>query len=177
MSQAKRQMMLLGVMLAMGAIAVVWQVNWMRQQREQARYAAEDLFACQKIAESIASLREQPAVASEKDMGVQALGRRIETASRQAHLSGSFLEGVFPQSPRRLGDTPYVTKPTELRLRGVAFRPLLIFLYHLTDESGLDVRAIRLSSPRGDAADDVWDTEVTLSYMIYSPSSRTDRDY
>jgi len=51
-------------------------------------------------------------------MGIKELGQRIEAAGRRAEFGGDALEGVYPQSARRVGDSPYLQKPTTLALGG-----------------------------------------------------------
>ncbi len=170
MSPQKRQAVLVGVMLAMLAIAAAWSTTEMLAARELARRSAADLAACERIAADIRRLRQGPKVASAEAMGVQELGKRIEAASRTAGLSTSALVGVYPQGPRRVGDTPYLRKPTSLSFRNVPLPQLASFLYHLSDGSGLNVRDLRLRTPRGEGGGDLWDAEATLTYLIYSPA-------
>ncbi len=176
MTAHARQAILIAVMLAMLVIAAAWNVLWMLDQRETALGAARDLADCKVLAGEIRALRDAPAVAAAEAMGVQELGRRIEAASRQVGLGKDALEGVLPQAPRRLGNTPYVQKPTVLAIRGVTLRQAALFLHHLTAESGLSVRDLRLRIPHGDVPRDVWDAEATLTYLMYVPTATAARD-
>lgn len=176
MTAETRRAILIGVMLAMLVIAAAWNVLWMLEQRETARRAAQDLADCKALAGRIKALRDAPAVASVEVMGVQELGQRIEAASRRAGLAQDALEGVLPQSPRRVGNTPYVRKPTVLTLRGVTLHQVAMFLHHLTADSELSVRDLRLRIPHGDAPRDVWDAETTLTYLMYVPTATAARD-
>ncbi len=169
----RRLAVLLGLMVTTLAVVALWNVRWMAEQRRAARFAMADLRACEQLADRIASLRLEPIVAASQDMGIQELGERIEQAQQRARMTGPALEGVFPQAARRVGDTPYMVKPTALSLRGVTLTQLCTFLYHLTHESGLNVRDLRLRSPRGDVSADQWDAEATLTYLIYSPPAAT----
>lgn len=175
MTPLKRQFILIGLMLLLLAMAAVWSTNTMIAESESARSAAEDIASCKVLAATIESLREKPAIASVSAMGVQELGERIEAASRQAQLPPSSLEGVFPQASRRVGDSAYLSKPTSLSLRGVTLEQLVTLLFHLTDGSGLSARDLRLRTPHGGAPSNIWDADVTLSYLVYSPPTRTRR--
>ncbi len=172
MSQQKRQAVLVGIMLVLLAAAAVWSYGWMRDQRQGARLAREELIECRRLVREIEALKAKPAMASAEAMGIQKLGRRIESASRQANFEGAPLEGVFPQSARRVADSPYLRKPTALALRGVTFRQFVTFVYHLTDQSGLSVRDLRLRTPHGDGPRHLWDAEATVTYLIYEPPSQ-----
>jgi hypothetical protein len=169
MNPRKRQAILVGVMMAMLAIAAVWSLGRMFEQRRSARRAATDLAAVTAMAQRMKGLRDQPAVASAQDMGVRELGTRIDEASGKAGLPRNALRSVDPRSARPVGDTPYLQKPTTLELQGVSLTQLASFLYHLTSEPGLVVRDLRIRSPRRDDVGSQWNAEATLTYLIYSP--------
>jgi hypothetical protein len=105
-------------------------------------------------------------------MGSQELGQRTEAALQKAQVAATALEGVYPQTVRPVGDSPYLQKPTVLALKGVTLRQLTSFLVALTDGSGLTVKDLRLRIPHGDAARDLWDAEVTLTCLIYEPPAK-----
>ncbi len=169
MSEAKRKIVLITAMLVMLGGAAAWSFGWMLEQRELARLDAEDLAACRQLAESIAKLRQQPAVAASEAMDVQELGTRITVASQQAGLADQ-LQGVFPQPVRRMGDSPYVQKSTTLSLRGVSLVQIATFLHHLTLDSGLNVRDLRISSKDAGPGGSLWDAEADVAYLIYQPT-------
>lgn len=176
MMSPKQQATLVCMVLAMLALTATWSVRAMMTRRAAALIAADDLGECGRLAASIESLRDKPKIASAQDMGIELLGQRIAAASQQAKLDPQSLEGVYPQGPRRLGNTPYVQKPTTLTLRNVKLPQLAAFLYHLTEgESGLNVRDLRLRVPRGDSPSDVWDAEATITCLIYQPPADTHR--
>jgi hypothetical protein len=170
MDPLKRHAILFGLLAAGLAACAAWNVHWMLGERRSARRATEDLAACRDLARAIQSLRAKPRVAATEGGDVQELGERIEAASRRAGLEASVLVGRFPQAPRRVGDSPYLAKPTTLALRGVTLARLATFLYHLADGSGLTVRDLRLRGPHGDAPRDVWDAEATVTSLVYAPA-------
>ena len=141
----------------------------MAHARAEAQAAGDDLAACRELAGAIEKLRDQPAIAAANAMGTQELGQRIEAAARQAEISPAALEGVFPQTARRVGDSLYLSKPTTLTLRGVALPPLATFLFNLTNESGLMVRDLRLHAPRDESGTGLWDAEATVTALVYAP--------
>jgi hypothetical protein len=170
MTAPRRQGILVGLMLAMLAGLAAWNVEWMLGQRSSAQQAANDLAECEHLAAGIKLLRDKPAVASTEAMGVQELGKRLEAASGKAAIAQSSVRGVSPQNAHRVGDSPYLVKPTALALKGVSLSQVATFLYHLTSDAGLSVRDLRLRAGRADDAGGVWDAEVTLTYLIYSPA-------
>lgn len=148
----------------------------MLDRRAGAQIAANELVQCNELAKAITSLRDQPSVVSNEEMGVRQLGERIKAATEHADFDGAALEGIFPQAARRVGNTPYLSKPTSLSLRGVSLAQLAAFLLHVSDGSGLTVRDIRLRAPRSEATTHLWDAELTLSYLIYSPPPTARRE-
>lgn len=176
MSGQSRPAILVGLMLAL-LFAFAWQsTTWMLNQQSSARYAREDLLECERLASTIESLRTQPAVAAVEDMGAQELGQRIEAASRLAQVGPGAIERVSPQAGRRVGDSPYLAKPTQIVLRGVTLSQATTLLFHLTDNTGLTVKDIRLRTPHGEAANQFWMAEATLTYLIYAPTTPARRD-
>ena len=148
----------------------------MAQQREEARLASNNLAACREMAHEIVSLRDKHVAAPNEDAGIQELGKRIEHASQKAGLDGKAIKGIFPQTALPLADSTFSQKPTSLALQGVSLSKLASFLYYLTDGSELNVHALRLLSPRGGAADNLWDAEATVTYLICSPAGKARSD-
>jgi hypothetical protein len=172
---SKRHAILLGATGLIVLAAAISSLNWMWQQCEAAQVAADETAACRQLASTIESLRAAPKVASTGDQGIEELGARIKAAMLQAGLSEAALEGVFPQSARRLGDSPYLQKPVALALRGVSLDQLATFLYHLTEGSALSVRDLRLRTPHSDVARNLWDADATLTCLQYDPSGKPSR--
>ncbi len=169
MIQLKRSARMIALVVVALAVAAGLNLEWMIAQRAEARGALEDLERCRQLVGQIASLRDIPTVASTETMGVQELGDRIQRALRLAQLEASAIEGIYPQSARRVGDSPYLLKPTQIVFRGVTLPQLTTFLYHMNDDTGMNVSHLNLSTPRSDATDARWDADATLTYLIFSP--------
>ncbi len=168
-----QQLLSYGVVFAvMLSLAAGWSVNWALEQKQKARIAAKDVARCEQLVQSIMRLRGKPTVAMTEAMEVQELGQRIESASSKAQLPNAALEGVFPQPPGRVEGSPYLQKPTSLVMRGVSLPQLTTFLHDLTNDTGMNVRDLRLRTPHGQVDDHIWDAEATLTYLIYSPASK-----
>lgn len=165
----RRRAYLAGLLVVVLALLAAWSYDWMNEQKQRAQQASVDLAGSRLLAASIQSLRQQPTIAAAEDMGIQQLGSLIEAALGKSQLKADALEGVIPQSTRRLGNSPYEVKPTSLVLREVTLGQLASFLYHLTQDTGLTVREMRIRAPHGDTSGNTWDAEATLTYLIYSP--------
>jgi HPt (histidine-containing phosphotransfer) domain-containing protein len=160
--------------LAMGFLAVVLWCLWQFQKNQSAAMnAARDLEACVNAASRIHTLRQRPSLAGLEQLQSTELSRRIEQATRSANIDPArSLLRIVPESPRRLGDSPYKEAPTQVSLRQVTMQQLIGFLYTLTpSDSGLQARSLRLSVPRQTDSSDDWEVEATITYLIYSPQS------
>jgi len=151
---------------------VAWTLGWMLEQRQLAQDAADDLATCRRLVVEIESLRQKPTLAVTEGTDVRELGEKIQAASLQAGLSDGAVQSILPQAARPLGDSHYAQKPTSLTMRSVSLPQLAAFLYYLTYEPGLTVRDMRVRSQQGDSAQNVWDADVTIMYLVYSPPSK-----
>lgn len=172
MSDQKRQVVLVGVMLVLLLLAVGWSGKGMLDQRTAAQASAADLARCKQIAANIEALRDQDAVASTDDNTAQleaSLAQQIDAAASRVGLAGDWRRGIDHKLPRRVGDSPYLRKPAVLLTRGLTLTQLTALLHELTDDSPLTVSELRLNTPNGEPAGDRWDADVTLTYLIYAP--------
>jgi type II secretory pathway component PulM len=172
MSPSRRKSVLAGLLLVLLAGAAFWSLDWMSQCRQGAAQAAADLLQSRALAAGIAALASRPTVAASQPISANDLGRKIQASAGQAGLGESAIREISPQPQRRVGDSAYVQKPTAMNIRGVTLTQLATFLYHLTLEPGLTVSELRLRAPRGEAAADAWDAEVTVSCVVYSPVAK-----
>lgn len=164
--------------------AVAWCCMRLTDARASASAAAQDLADCRALAARIESLRRLPAVAGTAELGASDLSRQIEQAARVAEFPEDSVERIEPEPARRVGETNYREVATQVRLRHVTLRQVFTFLHALCSTadtpsmaanaagrsaSGLRLRNIRLSAPRGEETADRWTVESTLTYMVYSP--------
>lgn len=177
MNPRKRQAILVGVMLVLLAITALWSWGRYAAARDRAAAARESTAAVEALAESIEGLRRQPT------MGVQALAdtqltAMLEASARAAGFDPeSVILSIRPQPDRRVENTPYRQKTTELRLQRLTLRQLVRFLYDLSSRNpGLRVDGLQLSSPAGEGPAATWTVDpLTLSYLIYAPQGPADR--
>lgn len=100
------------------------------------------------------------------------LSSRLEAALAKADLAAEDLVRVSAETARRLGDTAYLERETQLTLRDVSLRQVIVFLTTLAAEgSGLSVSSIRLTASRGVGTEGDWAAELAVSYLVYSPRS------
>jgi len=166
-----RTRLVMGTLIGILALTSLAAAVHARSLARQAQVAAADMPACSQLASSIQGLRQRPRKIESQQVEQPQLAKRIETAGTLAGIPLSAFSRIDPESPRRLGDTAYQEMPTQLSLRSVNLRQLVNLLYNLfTDDLNLNVKQIRLSAPRTTEAQDLWNAEVTLTYLIYSPN-------
>jgi hypothetical protein len=171
MTPTKRWFIGVGVLTGLLLLTALWSVSWMLAQRAEAQHAAADLQATSTLAAQITGLKAEPKIAAaDEARGIQQLDPKIELALKAAGLPRRpTIDGIFPQAAREVGDLPYQVKPTAVSIRRVSLGQLAKFLYYLSDDTGLNVRDLRMRTARsGDARQ--WDAEVVLTYLIYVPS-------
>jgi hypothetical protein len=184
---AKSRMMA-GVIAVALVAAVAWCSMRLADARASASAAGQDLADCRALAARIESLRRLPAVAGAVELGAADLSRQIERAAKVADFPEGSVERIEPEPARRVGETNYSEVATQVRLRRVTLRQVFTFLHALCaadatpsatpangagrSASGLRLRSIRLSAPRGEENADRWTVESTLTYMVYSPRGK-----
>jgi hypothetical protein len=184
---ARRDRLVLAVLVAGGLLALLWSGSRLSDSRRSAAGAAGDLGACRDLAMRVEALRRRPAVAEGHGLGESDLHRRIAAAAGVAELPAESLGRIESEPSRRVGETPYREDATRVYLHRVTLRQLFTFLHALAAGragdpagtagaaaaapagSGLRVKSIRLSAPRGEEAGDRWAVETTLAYLVYDP--------
>jgi hypothetical protein len=164
-------MMLAALMLLLLVLGAGWATNRLFQQRQAAFSAAAALAEARALAGEIERFRGRSSVAAGQAIGEGEMGEQIEAAASAAGLTGGWLDLVDHRQAERIGQSPFLEKPTTLRIDRVNLRQLLHFLHRLTAGTGFTLRELRLASPyhAGDAAD-LWDAEATVTYLIYEPA-------
>ena len=87
---------------------------------------------------------------------------------KKASLPPAVLASVKHQPPKPLGDSPYHLRLTTLTFRGITLQQLTSFLYDLTDGTPWTVRDLQLRAAGAKGAENRWDAEATLSFLIYA---------
>lgn len=177
MSTERRQTILVSIMLVLLICAAGWAMLDALEQRARAQRAADQLALSEALAEQIRRLREQPKVATSQEIGTRQLGRKISLAAEAAGLGTGSIQGVTPRPARRVGRSDYMAKPTTLKLQGVSLGQMAMFLYHISSDSNLTVRDLRLEGRRASPGqtDRLWNGQATITYLIYSPATADSR--
>ena len=167
----QRRAFTLGMLMLAGlAGAAAWAWSQFAESRDNAQAAVEDLNACRHLASALETLRRRPNLAGAEEMQLAVLAQQIESAARSASLPPSSITRIWPEPARRMGETVYKEKPTQIAVKSVSMRQLVTFLHNLSaGASGLSVSSLRLMAPRGQDNQDVWSVEATVNYLIYSP--------
>ena len=167
--------MLLSVLAALLLLSAAWGYRDMTSRRASAVRAEDDLAECRALAGQIRQVRDQPALAGERERGSSETNALIEKAAKAAGITDANSIGrITPGSPRPVANAPYKEQATEVLLKRVTLRQLVTFLHGvLGSGAGLRAKSIHLSVPPGGKEElgDRWTAEVVLSYFIYDPLS------
>ncbi len=165
-----RMKILLGMMAGLLALAALWSYQQMEARKLSAQQAQADLVDCRSLAGKIRQSRAVPCLATSKEPAASESIAQIEQAVRSAGIAPNSLDRITPEMPRRVGDTAYKEKPTQVQLRKVSLRQVAALAYNLRiADVALNTGSVRLSAPRDDDTTDLWNAELVLTYLIYDP--------
>lgn len=151
-----------------------WFYGYLADSYAVAQAAADDAARCVQLAVEIRDLQQQPSLAQLQELQLQELTQRIERAAQQSNITLENLIRIWPEPAKRVGDTPYKRKPTQVLFHSVTLPELVGFLQQLsTQDAGPQVTRIRLTAPHDEETGDRWSAEVTLTYLIYAPKITT----
>lgn len=171
----KRTVAYLSLAAAVLAAAAVGCWTSLVDSRDAALTAAADLKAARRSADRIVSARRSTPVAGglrpEREQR-----RRIDVAAGRADIAPEAFETIEEQPGRRIGNTGYEERPTQVVIREVSLQQAVTFLHAVAGESqGVSVKSIRLTASREQDASDRWRAEATLAFLAQAPR-RTVRD-
>lgn len=182
---------LITVVLILG---LFWCYGRLQSQREAATTAARNLRTCRRLIQQIKHLQQQPAMASSQAIHLTDLTSQIEQVANRVHIDPEQLDRIWPEPSRRVGDSAYKEKPTDVLLENVSLKQLTGFLCDLVAEDRrLRISSLRLISPQSDDAFadtgtspgnsgnssaksrvDRWSVEMTIGDLVYAPASGND---
>ena len=186
MTASRRTSLYAFLLLALLILTACWSVTQLSNSRAQAIEASNALASSHKLINQIKQLRQRPSLAGAKEMQLTDLTQLIEQAAQSAGLSRQQLVRIWPEPARRVDDSPYKQKPTQILLESVTLEQLLKLLTGLTQDQQLTATSLRLSMPRSTAPHQTsanahrpaaqgtnqpnrWSAELTVSYFIYTP--------
>lgn len=164
----RRKAILLSI-LAVCLIAVsYYSYDNMISCKEATLASASDLSLCREMIQSIDQYRQRPALASEHELLATQTNSLIEKTAIGAGISKRSLIRITPEPARRLEDSSYKDKPSQILLRDVNLKQMVPFIHKLLS-AGLNAKSIRLVSPKPDDTGQLWTMEITMSYLVYDP--------
>ncbi len=167
---SRRRTILLAIVLGLLAGATFLLYTEMERARRLCRAAAEDLRTSTKLAAQIETIRTRPTMADEHERLSSETTGLIESAARQAEITGRSLVRITPQPPRRVEETVYKEKPTHVMLKDVSLQQVGRMVAALLNaDANLSARSIRLGAPRSDDTSGLWSAELVVTYLIYDP--------
>jgi hypothetical protein len=142
----------------------------MVEQAAAADAARLELQTCREMAQAIRQRRSRPAaISSSEPLANETIGL-IERHAQAAGIPPASLIRISPDPHRRVDDSAYKEKPTQIFLRAVTIEQLIQLVHGIDSEvGGLSAQAIRLSAPRADDTGALWNAEVTVAYLFYDP--------
>jgi len=166
----RRMTFMLAVMVVLLALVAVYCFGLLDEQRAAAAQAYEGLERSRQLAEIIKEHRQRPALAAEQERLSSEINRLIEEAARRADIPAGNLSLITPMPAIRIGDTAYKEKPTQVSLRAVTLKQVVMLMHQLVSgDSGLHARSVDFRTPRGNEGGDQWEVELVLTYLIYEP--------
>ena len=166
----RRQSILPGILTVCMMLVCSYSYDSMSTCKNAALTSANDLVLCRGMATSIKEYMQQPALASEHELLTAQTNSLIEKAVVDAGISKRCLIRITPEPARRLDDSSYKDKPSQVLLREVTLKQMVPFIHNLLS-AGLNARAIRLVSPKPEDTGPLWTAEITMSYLVYDPRS------
>lgn len=177
MNMTQRLTVWLFVMLLGMSGICLWSWQQMQTQHRIAQMSANDDLQSQAFADEITHL-QNIAHSRRPDEEMNTLVQMIQQAAKQAAIPMSHVQRIRPSAERRMAQSPYVQKPTQLSLNSLTLPKAVAFLHHLaTLQQNLHIQSIRITAPRNDLKNntDTWQFEVGLANIIYSP--QTDKSH
>ena len=159
------------------AVAILAMLCWLEARALASKCASHHAIVRQieqmsADAERIAALRNAPRLANEVERPNDELLAQIRDSMSVAGIAEEQWIGNDPTQPVRLPRSPYKRLSVRLSFGGLTLRQLVQFAYDLTGKSSaLHIPRVRLGATSGTKGE-AWDTELTLSYLIYAPYQR-----
>lgn len=166
-----RQIVIFGGLLVIVLVAADLCSYWvMTIAKDEASIGLRDAAVCQRLADQIVVLKTKPAIANTAEEAQETLSARIESIANRFGITGDNLASIDPAPAIRVADTVYLEKPTVVQFRQITLTQLINLLCQLSgDGNGLQIKALRLSTPPQSQNNASWSAELTVTYLIYSP--------
>lgn len=170
-SSPRRNAVLVSLLLIVSGVLCVLQYGRLESTRQSYQTKRTQLAAMQTDAARIESLRDAPRKATDRQLPHEQLVAEIEQACTQANLPLSQLESIWPEAPRRIPKSDYQQLDTCLRFERTSLQQVAAFVHQLeTLDASITLESLRLASGRN--ADNLWDVELVVAYLLYAPEAR-----
>lgn len=171
----KNSALVIATLFAVLIVTVVVSATRLMSKSQALRDAAENLETCQTLAADIAKARQAPSRAVAKASSSMEITKQIEEAARSMNLPATTIVVIEPQAPRRIPESPYKLRVIQVDLKPLLLPEVIALLHHiLQSDPTLVVSSLRLSSSartNDTAAVEAWTPEVTLTNLIYDPTT------
>ena len=175
MSQAQRLTVWLVVMLLCMTALCFWSWQQLQTQQHLAKATVNDQLKCQRLASEIQAIRDTAQTQKPEDQ-INTLVQQIQQAADQASMPMSHVQRIRPATQRRMGQSAYLEKPTQLSLSNITLQKTIAFLHHLVSlQPDLQIQSMRLTEARKNPTSNLWQVEVGLATVVYAPVVRKPR--
>lgn len=165
----KRTLTLLAALAVLLMLTTAWSWEYMSSARRDAELARGDLDDGLRMLGQIERLSDRSGQFAQREKLITETTTVIEDAAQSAGIAAGSRRRISSETLRRVGDTAYKEKPTQVLLAPVTMKQLVDFALALPGGSdGLSIQSIRLSVPR-EADSGQWTAELGLTCLIYDP--------
>ena len=132
----------------------------------------QDLGELQQKLLEIDRISTVPRVAALELEAPDRISNRLSAAMKEAGMSDNLLANQTPLPPQRIGQSDFTLRRVEIKLNAETIPQIVAFCDALKDEStGSVVRDLQLYEPRSMGATETWNSQMTLTQVIFSPKS------
>ena len=165
-----RRVQILALLVGVALVAaVIMSYQFMLDQQEAAVAANTNLAEGLSMIDQITEVSRRPAMAVSREKLSTETTTLIEAAAKSAGIR-EVKRITSDGAPRRIGDTVYKEKPTQVLLQQVTLKQIVDLALAVTgNDVGLNVESIRLSVPPEGGNAGLWNAEIVLTYLIYAP--------
>lgn len=157
------------IVLALFAASSVMK-TWSAEKRLQ--LDRQDLQELQRLLDEMEQVAAAPRVAALELEAPNQILDRINAALTQNNLSPDLLANETPSEPQRIGQSDFKLRRVEIQLNAASIEQIAAFCDALKDEStGSVVRDLQLYDPRQTGSRETWNSQMTLTQVIFSPKS------
>jgi len=122
----------------------------------------------------IKTLREAPRLATEREKPNEQLLDQVRQAMEDSEISRDLWSDNFPTQLMRIPKSDYMRLGVNLSFTRLSMQNLVSLVFHLTQgDPSLSVPKLKLTASQ-QQSHKVWDVNLILSYLIYSPRSEGD---